>query len=244
MWKRLLILVTVVASSVACFEIQGKHTLYLSPDGTVTWTVLEEEIRLGADTPEKKRLNEEDFAKRVAEREHETARSLEALHPGSLDARILREEAPQSILTEARFPAIDLLYRNLFDLYGMRADTDFTRREGFDRFVVEFWIENDEESGDDPDAEDEIASYSDEILLALLLDCRIVLTEGRFVEAVGFEILDDGKAVKPLEIDDEDAKEHRRPVTLSLTWTAGDQATDVTAEEGPHAIADTSTWVD
>ena len=60
------------------------------------------------------------------------------------------------------------------------------------------------------------------VLLALLLDCRIVLTEGRFVDAAGFEILDEGKAVRPLEIDTEEAKNNHRPVTLSLTWTTAD----------------------
>jgi hypothetical protein len=233
MWKRLLLLAALFLPSVACFEIQGTHTLYLAPDGTVVWTVLEDEIRFLAPTPEARRQEQEDFLDRVAAYEHPAALSMGALYPSSLDARVMREEMPPAIFTEAYFPGIDRLYLNLFSLYGAVSTVELKIGEERARLEVLLWpIDDDEEEdeeieGDeaasDEAASDEHETHSDEILLALLLECRIVLTEGRFVEAEGFEIVDGGRAVKPLELEFEEAEANNTPVRLSLTWTTREE---------------------
>jgi hypothetical protein len=214
MWKRVTTLTILVAATVGCFEIQGKHTLYLAPDGTVTWTVLEEEIRFDAETREARQDQEEIFLRSVVAGTHAAAASLGALHPSTLHSRILREETPQAILTEARFPGIDRVYQNLFDLYGAVATVDLEVDDDRTRLRITFWPTNDDGSSED----DAVEGVSDEIVLAVLLECRIVLTEGEFVDAVGFEILDEGKAVE-LADDAHDKEEgSSEPAILSLTW--------------------------
>jgi len=228
MWKRLLLLIALVGSTAGCFEIQGEHTLYLAPDGTVAWIVLEEEIRFDVETREARRLEEEAFLDRVAAGEHGAAVALGSLRPASLGSRILREETPLAILTEARYPGIDRVYQNLFDLYGVVASTELRTRDDRTRLLVTFWPDHEEKEESD---EDEAEDAYDEILLALLLQCRIVLTEGTFVDAVGFEILEGGQAAKPTEIDTEESKENNTPVVLSLSWTTVRELSD--AEGGP-----------
>ena len=213
MWKRLLTLTALVAVTAGCFEIQGKHTLYLAPDGTVTWTVLEEEIRFDAETREARRNEEEGFLGSVLAGEHGAAVSLAGLYPSTLNSRVLRDETPQAILTEARFPGIDRVYQNLFDLYGGLGTAELESGEDRTRLVITIWPAEDDEDESGEDGEPE--GVSAKILFALLIECRIVLTEGTFVEAVGFEILDGGRAAKPTQIEFED---DATPLVLSLTW--------------------------
>jgi hypothetical protein len=218
MIRRMMLPVVLMGLAAGCLEIQGEHTLYLEPDGAVTWSVLQEEIRFDAEDPEARSREKRAFLKSVAAATHPAAVALALLHPATLEGRVLREETPQTVLTEARFPGIDRVYQNLFDLYRVPASAVLDVGKNRSRLAVSFWLDG-SESGD------HIEDASEEILLALLLDCRIVLTEGEFVAASGFEILDGGKVAKPLEIDTEEAEENGTPIVLSLTWKT-DEASD------------------
>ena len=55
-------------------------------------------------------------------------------------------------------------------------------------------------------------------LVTELADYRFVLPAGRFVEAVGFEIVDAGTGAIPFALFDEEAWEEVESVTYSLTW--------------------------
>jgi hypothetical protein len=237
MRKRFLMLAVLVATTVGCFEIQGKHTVYLEPDGTVTWAVLEEEIRLDGETAKERRQAADEFLDLVAANGHAAAVSLAALHPSSLNSRILRDEAPQTILTEARFPGIDRLHQNLFDLYQVPASTELDTDGDLTRMKAWIWL-NDSDEEDEEDEEEsadvlEAAELSEAILLALLVECRIVLTEGRFVEAVGFEIKEDGRVAVPTDTEtEEEDEEDYLPVVLSLTWTSEPEPDGAPPAEG------------
>jgi hypothetical protein len=224
MWKRTMTLTILVAASVGCFEIQGKHTLYLAPDGTVTWTVLEEEIRFDAETREARKDQEEIFLRSVLAGTHDAAASLAALHPSTLRSRILREETPQAILTEARFPGIDRVYQNLFDLYGALATAELEVEADHTRLQITIWPDDDDE--DESSEDDGVEGVSDAIVLAVLFECRIVLTEGKFVDAVGFKILHDGRAVEFADDAYDNDKNSNEPMVLSLTWVPEDESAE------------------
>lgn len=220
MWKRALMLIALAGLTLGCFEIPGKHVLYLDPDGDVTWTVLEEEIRFEAGSPKARLRQEEELLDRVAAGEHVAAVALSALYPRTLDSRVLREDAPQTVWTEASYPGIDLVYRNLLHLMGMPAVVVLDLEEDRAQLTITAWpgAEEPESNGE------EISEEAGDMLLALFVKCRIVLTEGKFVSAEGFEIIDDGRAVQPVEVDTEEAEENNTPVTLSLTWTTGEDS--------------------
>jgi hypothetical protein len=216
-------LVALAGLTVGCFEIPGKHVLYLDPDGAVTWTVLEDEIRFDAESPEARLRQAEEFLDLVAAGEHTAAVALSALYPRSLHSQALREETPQTVWTEASYPGIDLVYRNLLDLMCMPAVVELELEEDRTRLVITAWpgADNENEAECDGDEFDEDAG---EMLMALFMKCRIVLTEGKFVSAEGFEIIEDGIAVEPTEVDTSEAEENNTPVTLSLIWTTEDDS--------------------
>lgn len=207
MCKRLIMLsiVVLLVPSLACLEIQGSHTLYLAADGTVVWSVLEQGIRLE---------QEEEFLDRVADSEHPAALALEALYPGSLTTQVLRQVTPLAILTEAYFPGIDLVFKNLFTLYELPSTVELRIVDERAYLEIRFWM--------NPDESEEEAVH-DAFLLALLVECRIVLTEGKFIEARGFEIVEGGRVAKPTRIDTDEAEENNTPVELFLTWTTRDE---------------------
>jgi len=207
MCKRLIMLsiVVLLVPSLACLEIQGSHTLYLAADGTVVWSVLEQGIRLE---------QEEEFLDRVADSEHPAALALEALYPGSLTTQVLRQVTPLAILTEAYFPGIDLVFKNLFTLYELPSTVELRIVDERAHLEIRFWM--------NPDESEEEAVH-DAFLLALLVECRIVLTEGKFIEARGFEIVEGGRVAKPTRIDTDEAEENNTPVELFLTWTTRDE---------------------
>lgn len=223
MYKRLLTLsmIVLLLPSLACLEIQGSHTIYLAADGSVVWSVLEQEIRSE---------QAEEFLDRVADSEHIAARALEVLYPSSLTTRVLREETPQAILTEAHFPGIDRVFQNLFTFYELPAYVELRIEEERARLEIRFWTNPDETEEEEEDRNDRRAEKEeridayDEILLALIAECRIVLIEGEFIEARGFEIIEGGRVAKPTSIDTDEAEENNTPVELFLTWTTRDKA--------------------
>jgi hypothetical protein len=95
------------------------------------------------------------------------------------------------------------------------ATAELETEEDRSRLLITIWPEADDE--DQSSEDDEVEGVSDEIALAVLVECRIVLTEGRFVDAVGFEIVDGGRAVKLAEVDFDD-EDSGKPLVLSLTW--------------------------
>jgi hypothetical protein len=215
--------------SLGCLEILGTHTLYLEPEGAVTWVVLEAEVRVDGTTREERRREERRLLDRVVEHEHPAALALERMYPAWLSARLLREDRPLAVYTEAFYPAIDDLYRNLFALYGVPATVSLEIEDELARLDIALWYEE-EESPDDgeppsaPDsnpqteADEEVPQEVEAYVLALLAECRIVLTEGAFVEARGFEIVDDGRVAKPTKLPERE-QEDAGPVRLWLAWT-------------------------
>jgi hypothetical protein len=210
-------MVVLLLPSLACLEIQGSHTLYLSADGTVVWSVLEQGIRFDGPTLEARHEKEEGFLDRVSGSEHIAARALEVLYPSSLTTRVLREETPQTILTEAHFPGIDRVFQNLFTFYELPSTVELRIEEERAYLEIRFWMNTEESEKDDEKTE------YDSFLLALLVECRIVLTEGKFIEARGFEIIEGGRVAKPTKIDTGEAEENNTPIELFLTWTTRDE---------------------
>lgn len=214
MWMRITLLAALVAATAGCFEIPGEHTLYLEPDGAVTWSILEEEIRPQADDPEAAEAEREKFLKQAVAGTNDSSRALALLNPSSVQTRVLRDEEPYAVITEAHYPAIDQVYRNLLDLLHFPATVELTEEGDLVRLVVTAWPADEEES--DPD--EEPGDYADR-LLALFMECRIVITEGKFVAASNFEILEEGAAARPTDPDEYDDETPGKPVVLSLAWT-------------------------
>ena len=96
-------------------------------------------------------------------------------------------------LTDARFARVDLVIRRLFEELGLRGEATFEANGQEATLSVSL----DLSSLDDPGPENESP------VTALVEDFdryRFVLTDGRFVSAIGFDLLDNGTAARLQEI--------------------------------------------
>jgi hypothetical protein len=210
----LFVLLGTVALS-ACLVGETTHTLYLEPDGRVTWTVLEKDVRSNTENMQGRRQEEEDYITRATQADHPVSRALCYLDPEALEAKVLRSNRPYTVFTEARFENPELLARSLLDELHITGDVQLEMWGELRRLTL---ILNFEETEEDIELEDET-------ILALvddLEDYRIVLPQGQFVEAVGFQISDDGAVATPIEWDEEEATDGGRLV-YSLTWEIGSE---------------------
>ncbi|HSC27101.1 MAG TPA: hypothetical protein VLD67_07495 [Vicinamibacterales bacterium] len=210
--KRHIASIAVVASGMliltGCLQKETDHSLYLSPDGKLAWSILERDVR----------SDERDLAKRTAEEQEYLDRLAAGLHPPLLafrqlagsdtSARLIGPRRPYAVLTESRFDAIDEVVRRILADLRMPGDVTLARHEESLTLSVALYYDFDWEL-DDGSAVCALLDYAARY--------RIILTEGRFVEATGFSLEDDStaavlrrKAFKP--------REGERGVTLSLTW--------------------------
>ena len=201
-----------VLCSPACLQQQTGHTLYLSPDGAVTWTAIERDIRSDARDPVERAREEQEFLNRLSAGQHPMLTALQSLDPSNSRARFLRRERPYTVLTEARFDRVDRLIQRLLDELRVPGTVTLTRMANQTTLSIEFEVREGE-----PESSDESP-----IMPLMIADepHRFALTTGRFVAASGFTIEGgDGAAA----LDEEWMTERCKPgntVTLSLTWSA------------------------
>lgn len=196
-----------------CLVDETTHGLFLEPDGSVTWTVRQQDIR--SDSEERRAAEEESFLAEVRAERHAVARAFDLLGARRVETRILRATRPYTVVTRARFARIDRVLQNLLDGLCVRADVEL-HREGHEmRLRVDY----------SPDPTDDCDSDQEEILAALVEEpehFRFVLNEGRFIEAEGFEIADDGLVAEGLSPSEEEVENHLGTLSYSLTWTVPD----------------------
>ncbi|MCP3981950.1 MAG: hypothetical protein GY716_21820 [bacterium] len=213
--SRFIALTTLIACLAlgGCLRKETTHTLYLDPDGSLHWSVLERDVR----------SDEKDLADRIAEEQewlqaasagaHPVAEALRLLGARRVDAHMVRSERPYAAWTEGWFSTLEQPARRFLEELQLSGDARLT----VDGETTTFRLQLDStEPGSGVDEESP--------LIALIEDAehyRVVLTSGRFVEAEGFE-LDDADTVAVLAWPQEDDSASRR--TLSLSWAreAGD----------------------
>ena len=214
MRMKVMLMLTIVLpaclASVGCIEKEVDHTLYLDPDGAVTWVVLEREIRSTSKDPRERAEEEQEVLDLWAKNEHPMAIALGELHPLSLDCQLVRAERPFMIVTSARFPQVDDALQGLYGEMGVRNEATLERSAEKTRMEWKLW------TGEIDDEEVEVFEAS------LTEELKFVLTRGRFLEAEGFEISSDG-SVAVIEFDEEIAADESEILTLSLTWTAQEE---------------------
>jgi hypothetical protein len=185
------------------------HTFYIEPDGSITWIVLEKDVRSTERDRDERSSEEENYVSSARLGDHPVAQALEFLDPFSLESHVLRRERPYTVFTTARFESIEVLARNLLEGVAVPGRAEVRTKDGLYTFVLT--LPREVEGEDDTDEESP--------LLALVEDLenyRIVLTNGRFVDAVGFELDSDGTMAVPVEIDDYGTG---ADLVYSLTWT-------------------------
>ncbi len=192
----------------ACLQKETSHTLYLSPDGAVVWRTLEDYVHSDAADVDKRSAEESGYLATATAGAGDIAAGLVALEPIRVQTRVLRDERPFTVLTEAWFPGAESLANHIIAAFRIPGDAYVTRNGG----AVTLHVHLDLRSVDN---DDDIATPVTN-LIDSLSTYRIVITDGQFVAANGFAIDENGTIARPIPVEDDGAGQI---IDLSLTWT-------------------------
>jgi hypothetical protein len=192
-------------ASSACLASRTSHVLYLSPSGAVTWTVHDQDVHSDEADRSKRAQEEADFLRAIHNRTHGPLLALEALGGRNAASELTRTKRPWDAVTTAEFDRIDGLFASLLRELGIEGSASLSSNGDRTTLRVQ-WAEGERGAEETP-------------ALALVeeLDAyRVVLTEGRFVAAEGFEISSDGRMATPAADAMSRSTSDRH---VSLTWT-------------------------
>lgn len=205
------VLLFLAFASAGCLRKATTHTLYLSPDGSVRWTVDESNVY----------SDEADHGQRIAEEQafigpaligaHRVALGLQAIAPdGLVRTTVIRDERPYHVVTDARFARVDRMFERLFNEAGVNAGVTLDERDGQHYLRMQFDFAREGDERDRPAA----------ALLEDFENFRFVLTEGRFVAGGGIDVPDRHTAVISRAWIDHlgRAVEAKGQIGLVLTW--------------------------
>ena len=235
-----LALTFVAALSLAgCLIMEASHTLYLEEDGSVTWTVLERDVR----SDEKKEWNrweeEGEYLDGIRSGEH-ILQGFDDLGALSIDSYFVRPRRPYTFLAEGRFESIDGLIQAMIDETGIPAVVELDTWRRWSRLVVtvDMWAVEDWDEDIDEDEGPPALDLLGDLLWAD--DFQLLLAEGRFVDALHFSIEDSGTRAVPEYVGEEESEEEIEEeieaaggfLTFCLMWT---QAADLAETAPPFA---------
>ncbi len=207
---------TMLAASVAaagCLQKETTHTLYLSPDGRLSWMVVETSVRSDENEPARRIAEEQTYLSEALNSAHAVGRGLASLDATWLRTRIIRDERPFVVVTEAEFSSLEFAVRRLLAQAEIDAQIVAGDNGGVKSLVVRI----------DAVAEEQKTHSEHETPITALIEdvdrYTFVLTEGRFVSAKGFTLLDGGTRAVPIETPWEKIVENGGIVELSLAWT-------------------------
>ncbi len=205
------IVIAAAGMTAGCLQKETAHTLYLAPDGAVSWVASEANVYSDEENPGKRIQEEQQYFGTVLLGTHSVASGLAALGPHApVRTTIVRDERPFHVITEARFDRIDHVLERLFTKSGVNTTTSFDR-EG-DRTTVRVRLDLREQTQE-----------GDAAVVDVLLDVehtRFVLTDGSFRDVTGFDVVGNRSAVFSKEWLDEanKASEEKGAIDFALSW--------------------------
>ncbi|MBI2841220.1 MAG: hypothetical protein HYX75_23120 [Acidobacteria bacterium] len=206
--------VSLLVLTTGCFRQETLHSLYISPCGGVRWMIVEKDVRSDASGEEAQRNEEQRWLAQTRNGDHPVAEAFRALGPSSVTWRIVRDTRPFVVVTEAEFGGIDELGQSFLDQLGMRGQSELATADGGFRWTLTVFP-----------SEDQPESADDSPVTHLLVDAAesycIIVEEGRFIDAVGFDLSEGSTVARPAE-----RKEYPKdgtPLVFSLTWRIADE---------------------
>lgn len=198
-----------------CLQKDTTSTIYLRPDGSFDWVVLEQNVR-SDESDQAARIKEEAaYADTVARGELGTVTGFLALGGEDVRVRWLRGRRPYAVMIDARFDSLARVFDRLLLPCGIPYRSQITTSEGVTTWTLRADVGVDgarlthdvlESCGDGLDG---MSDALDEL--------RIVLEAGEFTAATGFTLQGTIAAVG----DDralEEAVKTTGIVELSLSW--------------------------
>lgn len=209
--RKILGIMVLAAAAAGCLQKETTHTLYLSPDGKVTWMAVEADVHSDETDPARRLAEEQKYLVEAAGDIHAVGRGLAALDPITVNTRIVRRDRPFFVITEARYDSIEFLAKRMLNSLPAKGNVSMTSGERMTltiRVDVRSTLEGGQERESPLDG-----------LMEDLDRYQIVLTDGRFEWARGFKLDDDRRRARPVEMTMEEITENGGILELSLTWT-------------------------
>lgn len=195
----------------ACLQKEAVHTLYLSPDGAVRWTVEESGVHSDDSDPAKRQLEEQAFISAAVTGTHVAARAFQSMAAeGIVRTTVVREERPFHVVTDAHFSSLDEALSRFFKEAGVKASVSMNAEAERTSLRIKLDFSKDPQDRASPVLK----------MLEDVDDLRFVLTEGTFIAGGGFEIADriHARVSREWMGAAETAVEARREIELVLTW--------------------------
>ncbi len=214
---RLASLVTLLAVaffSAGCLVKENSTTICLEPDGSARWTVLERNIHATGETPADRQREEDEFMAAVAADRHPNAVAFRGLGGSDVRTEVVSARWPFAVVTEARFPDIARVFQQIADTIGeVHGHSRLERNGNRTTWTITLDYDPASERSDSDDASDaDLSLFGDDGPV-------FFMRHGQFVDAVGFDITDDGRVAKLVNLDDHDWNKDPHLV-LSVTWVA------------------------
>jgi len=198
-----------------CLQKETTSTMYLYPDGSLDWVVLERHVRSDESDAAKRAAEEFGYVDAVANDRHSVAQGLRALGGTGVRTRLLRDTRPFAVMVDARFDSLTTIFENALAGCGVAheirqtVEGDVTTWRLWVDFGVDFeHLEGQEDCGDSAgglfDAD----------------DLTVLLESGTFTNAEGF-VLSGGDTAKidDKAFDGDALKKTNGQLVLSLSWT-------------------------
>jgi len=225
--KKLIALLIIGCVIAGCIRKKTTHTVYLEPDGSGVWMVLEQDVRSDEKDPDERWDEEQAYLEAVRAGTHDVTEALCRLDTRSVETRLLRDERPYLVVTEATFESVDTLINSLFEQANapIRAEIQDDGSRMRLRILCDLSaLERCEEPESPDDDNDVFVSLVEETETYSL-----VLAEGIFSSARGFRIEEEGTRAVLIEQSEEEidaieeTDEFGWTVVYSLSWTTGGQ---------------------
>lgn len=193
-----------------CLLKDASETWYVDATGAVTWVVTEKDVRSDAKAMADRQQEESVYWLAVQQQRHPMAMGLQELRGTNLRTLVLRDQAPYTVQTEAKFTGLDELGRRMLAAIGALGQSTLTR-EG-DVYEWTFVVRDPKSLGSTTDPSDNV-----EALMVEFGSLKVVLTSGHFESVLGFTLSNDNRVAS---CDEKyfDQQDEQQAITIKLRW--------------------------
>lgn len=201
-------------AATGCLQKDTTSTIYLRPDGSFDWVVLEQNVRSDETDPAKRNAEEHAYTDAVARDQHAVAEGFRALGAQNVRTRVVRGTRPYAVVVDARFDSLTSIFESMLAGCDVPHEIGMTTQGGITTWRL--WADVGPEGEKLQGQEDCGAAFGG---LDDALDFTVVLESGTFTGATGFKLDGTDKAT----VDDdatasEALKKNNGQVVFSLSW--------------------------
>ena len=175
------VLAVLLLLSSACIQEDNIVTWFLDPNGQVTWSILERNVRSDSKTRDERQTEESQFIIAARVHQHPAMTGLQRLAASDIKDSILQDKPPYTVMTEGQFRNLEEMGRRLFLAYRIKGTSVVSHDR--EKWIWTLTIESVPKEMSDQDTAELTALVGTKL--------HVALREGEFVEATGFTINED-----------------------------------------------------